>query len=572
MTRSPAPAGAPYAAPIQADIMLRTLAAHGVDFFFANPGTDFPPVIEAFARAERSNSKVPKPIVVPHENLAVAMANGAYLMTGRPQAAMMHVNVGTANAINNLTNLARDNIPLLLMAGRTPITEGGAFGARNRHIHWAQEMFDQAGMLRELVKWDYEFRLPGQLDGVINRAVEVSMTHPRGPVYLVLPREPLAAPANDGPLAAPRAIAAPPLPDPRAVEQLAGWLAAAKSPLIVTGAGGRDADGFHALSALAERWAVPVVTVNARYLALPTTHPMHFGYDAASFLKDADLVIALEADVPWYPDLQSPPPGCRVAEISIDPAYQRYPMRTFACDLAIAATPGAALTALDSAVAKIAKAEDRLVIERRARLAKLATGRQAQFEAAGKSSSPRITQAYLSRAISGILEDDDLVFNEYPLVLDQVRRVKPHTFFGLSPAGGLGWGLGAALGAKLAAPERTVIATVGDGAYIFTNPTACHMVAEAHKLPILTIVFNNSLYGAVRRATLHMFAGGAAGVGDGRLLADLSPSPPYEALVAAQGGFARKVERTEDLPEALRRARHAVTVEKRQALLNVICT
>jgi acetolactate synthase-1/2/3 large subunit len=182
-------------APIAADAFLRALADHGVDYFFCNPGTDFPPIVEAFARAKQTNAKVPRPMVIPHENLAVAMAHGVYLMNGRPQAVMVHVNVGTANTINNITNMSRERAPVILAAGRTPISEKGNFGARNRSIHWAQEMFDQAGMLRELVKWDYELRTPNQIADVVSRAFEVGMTSPRGPVYLVLPREPPAAPA-----------------------------------------------------------------------------------------------------------------------------------------------------------------------------------------------------------------------------------------------------------------------------------------------------------------------------------------------------------------------------------------
>src|SRR5207237_8490356 len=123
----------------------------------------------------------------------VAMAPAASLMTGRPQAMMVHVNVGTANTINNVINLSRDRVPLLLAAGRTPVTEKGSFGSRSRPIHWAQEMFDQAGMLREIVKWDYELREPAQIRHMVARAFEVAMTSPRGPVYLVLPREPLSA-------------------------------------------------------------------------------------------------------------------------------------------------------------------------------------------------------------------------------------------------------------------------------------------------------------------------------------------------------------------------------------------
>src|SRR6185437_8336401 len=90
--------------PIAAEAFLRGLADHGVDYLFVNPGTDFPPIVEAFGRAQKTNAKVPKSVLVPHENLAVAMAHGAYLMTGRPQAVMVHVNVGTGNTVNNLAN------------------------------------------------------------------------------------------------------------------------------------------------------------------------------------------------------------------------------------------------------------------------------------------------------------------------------------------------------------------------------------------------------------------------------------------------------------------------------------
>ena len=299
---------------IAAEAFLRALADHGTDYFFVNPGTDFPPIVEAFSRAKKTNAKVPKPILVPHENLAVGMAHGAYMMTGRPQAVMVHVNVGTANTINNLTNLSRDRVPLILAAGRTPITEKGTFGSRSRPIHWAQEMFDQAGMVRELVKWDYELRVPGQIGDVVARGVEVAMAHPRGPVYLVLPREPLAAtlPEPVGP-AKPRPQAAAAYPDPRTIATLAEWIAAAERPLIITST--LPAEAVPQLERLAERCAIPVVTHNPRSVCLPSSHSMHFGFEPGTLLTDADLVIALESDVPWIPHLQHPPGGCRVAHL-----------------------------------------------------------------------------------------------------------------------------------------------------------------------------------------------------------------------------------------------------------------
>jgi acetolactate synthase-1/2/3 large subunit len=551
-----------------AEAFLRALADHGTDYFFANPGTDFPPIVEAFSRAKKTNAKVPRPVLVPHENLAVAMAHGAYLMNGRPQAVMVHVSVGTANTINNLANLSRDRVPLILAAGRTPITEKGTFGSRNRPIHWAQEMFDQAGMLRELVKWDYELRTPGQITDVVARAHEVSMAHPRGPVYLVLPREPLsgAMPEPVGP-AKPRPLAAPAHPDPRAIATLAEWLATAERPLIIAATLPREAAPV--LSHLAERCAIPVITHNPRTVCLPSNHPMHFGYEPGTLLADADLVVVLDSDVPWIPHLQNPAPGVHVAHVGEDPFYVRYPMRSFPSDLAIQAGVTNALNALTAAVEQRLQMAEARIAARRGRLAERMRNRRAQLV---KDATPgeRISPEYLSRCIGECVGEDAVIFNEYPLRADHCAREKPGTFFALGPAGGLGWGFGAALGAKLASPDKLVVATLGDGAYMFGNPTVGHWVSAKHNLPILTVVFNNSRYGAVRRATLSMFKDGVAGENDGRELADLDPAPPYEEMARAQGAHAERVEKPADLPGALQRARDAVLNEKRQALLNVI--
>src|SRR5580704_4075119 len=556
--------------PIAAEAFLRALSDHGVDFFFANPGTDFPPIVEAFTRAERSNAKVPRPIVVPHENLAVAMAHGAFLMTGRPQAVMVHVNVGTANTINNLINLSRDRVPLILAAGRTPITEHGAFGSRSRPIHWAQEMFDQAGMLREVVKWDYELRVPEQIGDVVSRAYEVAMTAPRGPVYMVLPREPLAASLSEPPTALkPRPLPALTHPDPKAIATLADWIIAAEHPLILTAASG-DPDAVAALARLAERTAVPVVTNNARVVPLQSSHPMNFGSEPGALFAEADLIIALESDAPWYPHLKTPPSSSRLVHIGEDPIFQRYPMRSFPSDLSIMAGTANILSALDAALADRPAAGETRIEARRTRLAQMQQRRHGQLAKDATALPDRITKAYLSCMIGEAVGPDAIIFNEYPLLLDHCPREKPGTFFGLSPAGGLGWGVGAALGAKLAAPEKLVVATVGDGAYMFTNPTVCHWVADAFKLPVLTIVFNNSRYGAVRGATLSMFKDGVAGENDGRFMADLDPSPDFAAIARAQGAHGERVERPEDLARALSDAKHAVVNDGRPALLDVI--
>jgi acetolactate synthase-1/2/3 large subunit len=429
-------------------------------------------------------------------------------------------------------------------------------------------MFDQAGMVRELVKWDYELRIPGQVGDVVARGAEVAMAHPRGPVYLMLPREPLSAPLTE-PIAPikPRPLAAPVQPDGQAIATLAEWIAAAERPLIV--ASSLLPEAVPLLAHLAERCAIPVVMHNSRTVCLPSSHPMHFGFEPGALLADADLVIVLESDVPWIPHLQHPPAGCRVAHVAEDPFFVRYPMRSFPSDLAVQAGCINALDALVKAVEPRLQMADARIAARRARLTERMRLRRAQLakdSAAGGTISP----AYLSRVIGETVGDDAIIFNEYPLRPDHCAREKPGSFFALGPAGGLGWGFGAALGAKLAAPDAFVVATLGDGAYMFSNPTVGHWVSATHNLPILTVVFNNSRYGAVRNATLSMFKDGAAGETDGRTLADLDASPAYEALAMAQGAYAERVEKPADLPNALLRAREAVVSGRRQALLNVI--
>lgn len=552
-----------------ADLFLGTLKAHGVEFFICNPGTDFPPIVEAFSRAAESNLPAPKPIMVPHENLAVSMAHGAFLATGNIQAVMVHTNVGTANALNALLDVAGDQSAVLLCAGRSPITEKGLFGSRNRNIHWAQEMRDQAGMVREAVKFDYELRIPEQIGDVTARAIEIAMTEPRGGAYLSLPREPLAGPVGDRPVVQPRARPAVPHPAPDALETLAKWIAASERPMIVANSLGRTAEEFAIFSRVTEKFALPVVTFNQRFLCLPSTHPMHQGYEPGPLLAEADLVIILECDVPWIPSIQGPKAGAKIIQIGVDPAFPSYTTRGFPADLSIAAGTVPVLMALEKALPS--KIDEGKVAARRQHLTEASNARRAGLLKATETLPAQISPEYFSRCFGEALKDDDVLFNEYPLRIDHCRRVSAGTYFHTSPAGGLGWSFGAALGYKLAAPDRFVAAAMGDGAYIFANPTACHWAAAGHDLPILTVILNNHRYAAVRNATLHMFKDGASGRRNGDILADLDPAPDYEKIVLAHGGYGARLEHPADVREGIAKAIDVVRNEKRQALLNVVC-
>ena len=537
-----------------AEAWLGLLAAHRIDYLFVNSGTDFAPLAEAYAKGQSLGWKMPRPIAVPHENVGVAMAHGYTMVSGRAQAMMVHVGMGTANAVNGLYNAYRQRIPMLFTAGRTPILEAGAVrGARNNFINWAQEMYDQAGMVREVVKWDYELRHPLQVASVLERALAIANSAPQGPVYLTLPREVLAADL-DGAGVSLGAVAppAPRAPAADAAAQAGAWLGEARHPLIITSNCGRTPGEARALRQLAERLAIPVVQYRPRHLALASSHPLAAGWDPHTLLKNADCVLVVDCDVPWIPAQGAPLPGAHVVQLGVDPLWPDYPMRGFRSDLTLDCDTQLGLEALVGAVVAGPR-----------NLPGASPARPAP-----QSSGTTISSRYVSACLSALLDADTLVVNEYPLTLEDMT-LEAGQYFSHPPSGGLGWGLGAALGAKLAAPEKTVICAVGDGAYMFGHPTPAHWIAQAQRLPVLFVVFNNARWGAVHRATLSIYPDGFAAKAPVPPFTQLDPAPQFEKICEASGGWGEHVTAPAAVMPALKRALEVVRKEKRQALLNI---
>ena len=555
---------------------LELLRERGIKYFFGNAGTDFASLVDAFAKFAEEEKQYPRPITVPHEFVAVSMAHGYYMVTGEPQVVMVHVIVGTANASGAIINAARAHVPIIFSAGRTPLTEAGFTGSRNVLIHWAQESFDQATLVREFVKWDYELRNFAQLETVVDRALAIATSEPGGPVYLTLPREVLAESHEELTInAVPRQQAhRATVPDSAQVKEVARLIAQATTPLIITSGAGRDPQAVEALVTFAESFAIPVVVgVGKTHMNFPTSHPLHLGFDPTPYLKEADVVLVIDTDVPWLPTVVSPKETAHVIQLGHEPLYSRYPIRGHAADIALAAQPTATLRLLteemlpyqEQAAQKIANRFETVRAEHKQQ--REAWGAHAE---AVKGDKP-IDPAWLSACINQVSDAETILINEYDLVPTQVDLTVPGSFFGPSPAAGLGWGIGAALGAKLAAPEKTVIATVGDGSYLFNVPTSCHFVSQAYNLPILVVVFNNQCWGAVRGAAASVHPEGWAVKIDHFPLSELSPTPAYEMICQANGGYGERVEEPEEVLPALKRALQAVKAEGRQAVLNVIC-
>jgi acetolactate synthase-1/2/3 large subunit len=573
--RSNKPAKRTIAIESTGEAYLELLRDRGIEYFFGNGGTDFAPLVEAFAKAAAQGSTAPKPITVPHEYVAVSMADGFYRVSGRPQAVMVHVIVGTANAAGAIMNASRANVPILFTAGRTPLTEEGLKGTRNIHIHWAQESFDQGGLVREFVKWDYELRNFTQVETVVDRALEIAMAEPRGPVYLTLPREILAEEHTEFTYTAPsrHQVQAPRYPAPERLKEAAEALASAKSPLIVTQRVGLHPSAVKSLVELAESFAIPVVSPAGMYMNFPSNHPLHLGYVAEPLVQEADAILVIDADVPWFPSVGKPKETATIIHMGVDPFFSRYPVRGYPCDIPIDADSRVAIPLLTQELGRSRARAEWAIAERFARV-------RAQHEAQQRAAEERLAQVqqdrpidfdWLSHCIEQVKDDETILVNEYDLNLTQVQLTVPGSYFAASPASGLGWGTGAVLGIKLAAPEKTVIATLGEGAYMFGCPTAAHFVARASNLPVLFVIFNNQCWNAVKRATKGIYPNGWAAKTDYWPFTDLTPSPAYERMADVHGGYGELVEDPAEVLPALRRGLKAVREEKRQAILNIFC-
>ena len=559
-----------------ADAYLALLADRGVDYFFANAGTDFAPIVEAMAKAQNLETRIPEPVTCPHENTAMHMAIGYYLVTGRPQTVMVHVNVGTANGMNGLLNASRGNIPVLFTAGRTPTNEEGLAGHRSLDIHWTQEMFDQAAMAREAAKWDYELRNGKQTETIVDRALSVAKSEPTGPVYLSLPREVLSEQLDEFTYESPgrQHAPAPPYPNAGAADEAAALLAGAENPLIITNWAGRNPRVWGPLGDLAERYAIPVVQYRNRYMSLPTDHPMNLGYDLNPLLGQADVILVVDVAVPWLPATDNVREDAKVIHMGADPLHSYVPLRGHPCDIALACGTDVGLTALNEALSAHEGRGKANIDKRRKTLTEM--WRKQRDGWAKRLDDVRdnkpLHPVWITHCINQIKGDDTIVVKESALASTHIDISQPGTLLNAGAASGLGHGLGVALGAKLAARDRLVIGTHGDGSYMFGNPIASHYVGAEQKLPILTVIFNNQRWQAVRRATVGLNPEGYAAQSAHQPITMLDSVDKYEKAVEVADGYGQRVEDPADLMPALERGLKAVEVEKRQAVINVICS
>jgi acetolactate synthase-1/2/3 large subunit len=546
---------------------LEALAEAGIRYMFANLGSDHPGLIEALAqaRAEDRRGDLPELIICPHETVALSAAHAYAAITREPQAVLVHVDAGTQNLGGAVNNASRGRVPVLIFAGGATFTiEGELPGGRNEFIHWFQDVRDQRGILRNYVKYDNEIRTGRNVKQLVHRAVQISASEPAGPVYLVGPREVMEEqlepytvdPATYRPVE-PAALSAD------MVGEIGRALGRARHPLIVTGYLGRHPEAVPELEALSDLLAIPVIESVPHYMNFPASHPMHNGYqwttkDQNPVLAEADVILVIDSDVPWINVTSKPSADAEIFAVDIDPLKSQILMSDIPARRYAAADSRLALPQIAAFVRENHLVDEALVSERRAEVTARHDRLRAELDQREQPDGDVITPEYLAACVRDALADDDPLYlseaitNEI-VVAGHLRINRPGSLFG-NGGGSLGWAGGGAVGAKLAAPDRTIVCMVGDGSYLFGVPSAAQWVARRYGTPALTVIFNNRGWRAPKNSALAVHPKGAAAEADD-FNVSFEPAADYPGIAAAAGGaYAANVSDPAELPRVLREA------------------
>ena len=456
------------------DAMIAAVAAGGIDHLFFTSGSEIGFFQESTAKAKAMGHNKPlRLITVPREHAALNAALGFAAVAGRPA----------------------------ITAGFPPTAfAGSAKGGRDEGGHlWMQETYDQHGIVRNYTKWDHRLTSQDNPGMVISRAIQVARAEPCGPVYLSFPKELTFVPMKGArfpsadQLGIPRATA----PDAGAAAEIAERLVKAKNPVVVVSHSGRNPATVAPLVELAELLGLAVTDgVQRAYMSFPMRHPLAMHQ---SVLNEADAVLVLESEVPWVPGRNAPPASAWIASCGQDSIKLRIPTYEFTSDIRLTADPLLTIRAIAQAARGLLKPDDKARIAERAKrhsAASKARNDAVDKEAVDASKRTPIAPIWVTHQVAKLLDDNCVVLDETlpgNRTRDYLGCAKPGSYFG-NPGSSGGWSPGAALGAKLAAPEKDVIAITGDGFYMFGTPAPALWAGAHYGAPFMMVVYTNRSY------------------------------------------------------------------------------
>jgi len=529
------------------EAIIDIMNANNVEFVFFNPGIDNVPVLETIAKYQASGKKSPRGILCLDEFVAMTAAHGNYMASGRPQVVSVHSELGTLQIGGALHNAQWGRVPLVFF------TE---IQGPPQRVNWRGEPFDQGTMVRNFVKWDHQLTENEDIPAAFQEAFRIATTEPYGPVYLTLPREFLW---NTGklPMKVPNVTTREEMPpaDASILNEAAEILINAENPLIVTGYSGRNTDTVQLLVKLAETLACAVMTTDIR-VNFPNTHPLaaHLSPEGGfgnPLLTNADVILAIDYDMHYAAPPTTPKPDAKIIHIDIDTTKKGVPLWGRTPDILAKADSSRAIPSLNEIIKqKLSPYRQAKLRERFELLKEQHNKLQSEWRTMAMNHANRkpITAHWLCHCINEVINEDIVIVNQTispsSIVAHLIERSMPGTL--LSCAGGcIGWAPGAALGVKLAVPEKTVVSLMGDGAFIYGCPEASLWSAGFYKAPYLAIIFDNQGYGAIKGLFRERYDVDNMG-------ADILTPPDYATIARACNAYGQTVEEPADVLPALK--------------------
>ncbi len=559
--------------------LLEAMTEAGIEYIFANLGSDHTALIEALAAAPADGGRYPQVITCPNEMVALTAAHGFAQLSGRAQAVVVHVDCGTQALAGAIHNAAKARAPVLIFAGASPVTQEGELpGSRNEFIHWIQDVFDQRGIVRGYMRYDNEIRTGRNVKQLLHRAMQFANSDPKGPVYLMATREVLES--ETGPVTIDKDRWLPTAPgalSPDGVARVAAALTSAQRPLVVTSYLGRNLAAVQQLVKLAHSVGAGVLESVPSSVNFPSDNPLYQGTQwnekrQNPALAEADVILVIDSDVPWIPLINHPSETARILHIDVDPLKQQMPLWYIEAHQSFRADGEVALRQLNAHIETL-KLDERSLAERRHHYGERHAERVAEIKRLEKPVSDDLTPEYLTACIREAIGTDAIVMSEgvtnFGTISNHIGRSRPGTFF-TAGGGSLGWNGGAAFGAKLARPDVLVVALTGDGSYMFSIPSTVHWMARRYRSPFLQVVYNNAGWRAPRFSTIGVHPEGLAARGDD-IATSFAPTPDYAGIAAAAGGAHPETVRTaSQVKPALERALRAVREEGRSAVIDAV--
>ena len=547
-----------------AEAFLRVLGRMGVELIFASPGSEWSPVWECLAKPRPEGEPVPHYLSTRHEETAVGMASGYAKATGKLPAVMIHTTVGSLHGTMALRAALHEQVPMVVFAGES--IEFGEGETPDPGAQWLRHLTDVGGPVRlvdRCVKWSLTVNAKTVLPATVQRACQLAMASPRGPVFVSLPMELLFETMTTDPPGA-AALPLPPAASPEGIEELARNLAEASNPIIVAEEAGRSTGTVERLVELAELLGAPVVeTWSPITRNFPPTHPLHGGFEPRQYFKETDLIVLVGTVEPWHPPSAGPGAGVRVAVLDENPLRTHLPYWGYPVDLCLTGELESSLgLLLDRLRARIKKG-DATRASRAQRWRDRHTERKQAWreEVLALKGRKPIDTRWAAHELNQVLPADALVVEEtitHRLAIQRyLDKVKAGEFFS-GAYGGLGTGLGTALGVKAAAPERPVLALIGDGSFNYNPVLATLGCAQEHGLPILIVLFNNHGYLSQKSGLPKYYPEGWAMRTKTFVGTSITPAPDYAAVARAFDGYGEKVEEPEDVRPALERGLKAL--------------